>query len=148
MSFSRGSIRSTDNTTSNLAALDGFGVRGSFIGVIISAVLYGIGVLISIACLRLLVKSKQIYDSRRRLIALCLHIFFMLACGTEALVTESWLALSATEQKLSLESVRAAASVLMPGNVREGGSTTVGLLPVALPLAVWGADGFLVSLLL
>ncbi|KAF5330953.1 hypothetical protein D9619_005410 [Psilocybe cf. subviscida] len=148
MSLSPSSIQSAGSTISDLAALDGFGVRGSFIGVIISAILYGIAVLISVACLRLLVKSKQIYDSKRRLIALSLHICFMLACGTEALVSESWLALSATEQKLSIEAIRIAASAVVPGMtssfVGAGSSTTVDLLPITLPVAVWGADGFLI----
>lgn len=147
MSVPQNASQSVGNTTDDLIALDGFGVRGSLIGVIISAILYGIAVLISVACLRLLAKSKKIYDSKRRLTALCLHIGFMLACGTEALVSESWLTLSAIEQKLSLETVRAAANAVVPGVASTGGSATVDLLPIALPLTVWGADGFLVRLI-
>jgi hypothetical protein len=146
MSIPQSASQSVGNTTGDLVALDAFGVRGSLIGVIISAVLYGIAVLISVACLRLLAKSRKIYDSKRRLTALCMHIGFMLACGTEALVSESWLTLSAIEQKLSLETIRAAASAVVPGVASASSSATVDLLPIALPLTVWGADGFLVRL--
>jgi hypothetical protein len=146
MSLISNSSQIAGNITNDLEALDGFGIRGSLIGAFISAVLYGIAVLISVACLRLLARSKQIYHSKRRFVALCLHNGFMLACGTEALVSECWLTVKAIERKLSLEILRAAAiaGATVPGVVSTSSSATVNLSPIALPLTVWGADGFLV----
>ncbi|KAF5330501.1 hypothetical protein D9619_005409 [Psilocybe cf. subviscida] len=133
-----------ENTSNRLQALDDFGVRGSLIGVIISAVLYGMAVLISVVCVRLLISSKQIYHSKRRLFALCLHNGLMLVCGTEALVSECWLTVQAIERKLSLEMISAAASLADPGIVSTSSSVRVNLSPIVLPLTVWGADGFLI----
>ena len=96
------------------------------LGTIISVIAYGIVIILSGNCFHLLLKKQGIYSNRMRLFLL-IYVTFMLLLSTLAII-----------QSILGTSLLIFQNVYLPLLV---GSST-------LPLAIWGADGFMVNIIL
>lgn len=101
-------------------------------GTAISAVAYGIVVSLSVTCLRLLVRSKHIYAKIMRLLLL-IYVVTMLTLSTVSIGVEFAYMETITFQPSHL-----------PGVTNNGKLLFVNDIPLTIPLAIWGADGFMV----
>ena len=95
------------------------------LGTIISAIAYGIVIVLSGNCFLLLVKQGGIYSNRMRLFLL-IYVTVMLILSTLAIILSIW------------------ESMLL---IFQGVDPPVGAAPPTLPLAIWGADGFMVNII-
>ena len=99
------------------------------LGTIISAIAYGIVIVLSGNCFLLLLKKRGIYSNRMRLFLL-IYVTVMLLFSTLAIIQSIWgITLLIFWQDVDLPRL-------------------VGASPATLPLTIWGADGFMVSIIL
>ena len=91
-----------------------------------SAIAYGIVIVLSGNCILLLRKKRAIYSNRMRHF-LPIYVTVMFLLSTEALVQSIW---------------------LLRSTIFEGkGLPFIGVSPLAIPLTIWGADGIMVSII-
>ena len=100
--------------------------ESQLLGTIFSATAYGIVIVLSGNCFRLLHKKRGIYSNRMRILLL-IYIIFMLLCSTWSLLQSVWLAMEIIRKKIP--------SFLV-------------FFQLEFPLAMWGADGFMVRILI
>ncbi|KIM43524.1 hypothetical protein M413DRAFT_382915 [Hebeloma cylindrosporum] len=93
------------------------------LGTIISAITYGIVVSLSGNCFFLLLKKRGIYSSRMRLFLL-IYVTIMLLLSTLAI----------------MQTVRTTTVFIFQADL----PLVIGNIPAALPLIIWGADGFMI----
>lgn len=96
------------------------------LGTIISAIAYGIVIVLSGNCFLLLVKKRGIYSNRMR-IFLVIYVTVMLAISTWAIIQSIW-----------------GITLLIFQDVNVPESLLISYSPDTLPLAIWGADGFMI----
>ena len=95
------------------------------LGTFISAIVYGIVIVLSGNCMLLLQKKRAIF-SKRMPRFLVTYITVMLVLSTEAIIQSTWFVKSAIF------------GGMLPIFIEHS--------PPALPLVIWGADGFMVSI--
>ena len=98
------------------------------LGTIISAIAYGIVIVLSGNCFLLLQKKRSTYSNRMRLFLL-IYVVVMFLLSTLAIVQSIWGITALIFQDTNLPLL-------------------VGASPATLPLAIWGADGFMVGVIL
>jgi hypothetical protein len=98
-------------------------LKADLLGVIFSAIAYGIVIVLSGNCFHLLHRKRGIYSNRMR-ITLIIYVTVMLLLSTSALIHSIYI--------LMLNILRFAYRFRI----------------CPLPLAIWGADGFIVSILI
>ena len=104
------------------------------LGTFMSAIAYGIVIVLSGNCILLLQKKRGIYSNRMRLL-LFIYVVVMLLLSTLAIIQSIWgLALLTFHRHVNLFKLPLYALV-------ENTTST-------LPLTIWGADGFMVSIIL
>jgi hypothetical protein len=96
------------------------------LGTIFSATAYGIVIILSGNCFHLLHKKRGIYSNRTRIILL-IYIIFMLLCSTWSLLQSVLLTMAIITKKIP---------------------TFLLFFQLEFPLAMWGADGFMVRILI
>ncbi|KIM43508.1 hypothetical protein M413DRAFT_25866 [Hebeloma cylindrosporum] len=102
------------------------------LGTIISAIAYGIVISLSGNCFLLLLKKRGIYSTRMRLFLLT-YVAVMLLLSTLATIMSIWGITFVLFQGVDLPSPHFISSPLLDV-----------YSPTALPLTIWGADGFMV----
>jgi len=98
------------------------------LGTIISAIAYGIVIVLSGNCFLLLLKKRGIYSNRMRFFLL-IYVTVMLLLSTLAITL----------------SIRGITLLIFQG---VDSPSLLGAAPATLPLAIWGADGFMVNIIL
>ena len=98
------------------------------LGVIFSAVAYGIVIFLSGNCFRLLQNKRRIYSNRKRILLL-IYIIVMLLLST-------WALIQSICQFMEFISLRD----ILPRYLT--------FLSIAIPPVIWGADGFMVRTLI
>jgi len=98
------------------------------LGTIISAIAYGIVIVLSGNCFLLLLKKRGIYSNRMRFFLL-IYVTVMFLLSTLAIIL----------------SIRGITLLIFQG---VDSPSLVGPAPATLPLAIWGADGFMVNIIL
>ena len=97
------------------------------LGTFISAIAYGIVVILSGNCILLIQKNWASYPNRTRHF-LAIYVTAMLLLSTETIIQSIW---------------------LLSSSIFEGKELLfIGRSPPAIPLTIWGADGIMVSLIL
>jgi hypothetical protein len=104
-----------------------FGVflKAELLGLIFSAITYGIVTVLSGICFHLLQKKRAIYSDRKRII-LSIYVTIMVLLSTWALVHSIYRLMYNVTPQLPYPK----------------------FFPLEFPLAIWGADGFMVSILI
>ena len=102
-------------------------LKATLLGDIFSAIGYGIVVVLSGNCVHLLQKKRGIYSNRIRILLL-IYVIFILLCST-------W---------EGLQSVCEVMVFITP----QDWILPIGLFQFELPLIIWGADGFMVRILI
>jgi hypothetical protein len=100
------------------------------LGTVISAIAYGIVIVLSGSCFLLLLKKRGIYSNRMRLFLL-VYVTIMYLLSTLA-ITQSICGIVMT------------LLIFRDINVPRLSPLLTGSSPPTLPLAIWGADGFMV----
>lgn len=97
----------------------GLGVQAYVALGMVSAIIYGVNILLCARCLRFFfdAEGSDSYNPQRRRLAMCIYTVIMFSLATEAILQEG---------------------LMLTG--RQG-------MTIALPLVIWGADGFLVRVL-
>jgi hypothetical protein len=95
-------------------------------GTIFSAIAYGIVIVLSGNCFHLLQRKRGIYSNRMR-IFLLIYVIFMLLCSTWSLLQSVWLFMAIITKRIP--------SYLF-------------FFELEFPLTMWGADGFMVRILI
>jgi hypothetical protein len=103
---------------------------------IISAIAYGIVIALSGSCFLLLLKQRDIYSTRMRFFLL-IYVTVMLLLSTLAIIQSIWGIMFAI-----FRVVRLSLGLFADSPLLDVYSIT------ALPLTIWGADGFMVSIIL
>jgi hypothetical protein len=91
-----------------------------------SATAYGIVIVLSGNCFHLLQNKRGIYSNRMRFF-LCIYVIFMLLCSTWSLLQSVWLCMVNVTTKIP---------------------SYLYVFELEFPLAMWGADGFMVRILI
>ena len=97
------------------------------LGTFISAIAYGIVIVLSGNCILLIQKNWASYPKRTRRF-LAIYVTVMLLLSTETIIQSIWLLSSSLFQGKALP--------------------FIGRSPPAIPVTIWGADGIMVSLIL
>jgi hypothetical protein len=96
------------------------------LGTIFPAIAYGIVIILSGNCFHLLQKKRGLYSNRMRIIHL-IYVIFMLLCSTWSILQSVWVFMTILTKRIP--------SYLF-------------FFALECPLAMWGADGFMVRILI
>jgi hypothetical protein len=100
-------------------------LKAELLGAIFSAIAYGIVIVLSRNCFHLLQKKKGLYSNRMQIILL-IYVTVMFLLSTSAVILSIYSLMLDITLRVSLPRV----------------------LQFELPLVIWGADGFMVSILI
>jgi hypothetical protein len=103
-------------------------LKDDFLSAVFSAIAYGIMVVLSGNCFHLLLKKRDIYPNRMRMI-LPIYVIVMLLSSTWKLIGSIYMVMN----DLSSEDI----SLFLYRSFR-----------VPIPVIIWGADGFIVRILI
>ena len=96
------------------------------LGNIFSSIAYGIVIVLTVNCLHLLQQKRGIYSNRMR-VRLLIYVIFMLLCSTWTILRSIWLCVAMMTQRTP---------------------TYIFFFSFEFPLAMWGADAFMVRILI